>query len=197
MLTRGSLAHVASPAFRASLPERESKETPPRHGDQEPIGPQVLWNTWPAPIGRWPVQTAKTYPVARKGNDLHVQWPWEGSRRKSWPVRVESEVAKTRRRRPQPWCVVCSGRGTLMCERCNGRGRVNRTDLVVLPKGMWPKWCWYCRGSGQACCARCLGTGERRGVIGFHVPPVADPAPGPNGSAAERQRHAGADGTAP
>lgn len=162
----------------------------PDPGDEVPVGPKILWNTWHVPAGLWPVQTAKTYPVRQEDREPIIQWPWSGQKEKTRPVRVESEVVKARRRRPRPCCVVCAGRGAVMCERCNGRGRVNRTDLVILPRGTWPKWCWYCRGSGHACCARCMGTGERRGVIGFHVPAGVEAAAGPNGSPGDHQRRA-------
>ncbi|RWV87983.1 hypothetical protein BHE74_00037362 [Ensete ventricosum] len=47
-------------------------------------------------------------------------------------------------------------------------GRTNCLDLIMLPKGEWPKWCKVCGGSGLGHCNRCLGTGEYRDVMGFH-----------------------------
>ncbi|GAQ83554.1 chaperone DnaJ-domain superfamily protein [Klebsormidium nitens] len=106
-----------------------------------------------------------------------VRWnPWSlspGKRRRI--VKTESNVQRMRRKRPQPECSICEGSGKVECDRCCGRGRLNHTNLAMLPKGEWPQWCWSCRGSGLAFCNRCLGTGERRGLIGFRMPEPGDP----------------------
>ncbi|KAH0465753.1 hypothetical protein IEQ34_005856 [Dendrobium chrysotoxum] len=39
-------------------------------------------------------------------------------------------------------------------------GRTNHVNLVMLPKGEWPRWCKACGGSGLDYCNRCLGTGS-------------------------------------
>lgn len=63
--------------------------------------------------------------------------------------------------------MVCNGSGRIDCGDCYGRGRTNYTNLVILPKGEWPKWCKTCGGSGLGYCHRCLGTGVYRDNIGF------------------------------
>ncbi|KAK9749093.1 hypothetical protein RND81_02G102200 [Saponaria officinalis] len=83
-------------------------------------------------------------------------------------IRTESNVRKMRRRKPDPSCVVCEGSGRVDCHHCLGKGRTNSTELMMLPKGEWPKWCKTCGGSGLAYCSRCLGTGEYRDIMGFH-----------------------------
>ncbi|KAL9245209.1 hypothetical protein vseg_018885 [Gypsophila vaccaria] len=72
------------------------------------------------------------------------------------------------RRKPEPPCVNCEGSGRVDCHHCHGTGRTNSTELMMLPKGEWPKWCKTCGGSGLAYCSRCLGTGEYRDIMGFH-----------------------------
>ncbi|GAA0139822.1 hypothetical protein LIER_01293 [Lithospermum erythrorhizon] len=86
----------------------------------------------------------------------------------SFIVKTESNVRKERREKPDPPCVVCRGSGRVDCYNCQGRGRTNHTDLVMLPRGEWPKWCRACGGSGLSHCSRCLGTGEYRYRMGFH-----------------------------
>ncbi|WOL19549.1 hypothetical protein Cni_G28351 [Canna indica] len=88
--------------------------------------------------------------------------------RPSWIVRSESNVRREKMKKPDPPCVECDGSGRIDCHYCRGRGRTNCLDLVMLPKGEWPKWCKVCRGSGLDYCSRCLGTGEYRGIMGFH-----------------------------
>ncbi|XP_010275309.1 PREDICTED: uncharacterized protein LOC104610406 isoform X2 [Nelumbo nucifera] len=87
--------------------------------------------------------------------------------RPSWVVRTESNVRKEEKNKPYPPCVVCRGSGRVKCCHCQGRGRTNCIQLVMLPKGEWPKWCKTCGGSGLGYCSRCLGTGEHRGIMGF------------------------------
>ncbi|XP_074280064.1 uncharacterized protein LOC141605265 [Silene latifolia] len=82
-------------------------------------------------------------------------------------VRTESNVRKMRRKKPEPSCVDCNGSGRVDCHHCHGKGRTNLTELMMLPKGEWPKWCKTCGGSGLAYCDRCLGTGEYRDIMGF------------------------------
>ncbi|XP_064952869.1 uncharacterized protein LOC135606060 isoform X1 [Musa acuminata AAA Group] len=79
-----------------------------------------------------------------------------------------SNVRREKMKRPDPPCVVCDGSGRIDCHYCRGRGRTNCLDLIMLPKGEWPKWCKVCGGSGLGHCNRCLGTGEYRDVMGFH-----------------------------
>ncbi|CBI16746.3 unnamed protein product, partial [Vitis vinifera] len=86
----------------------------------------------------------------------------------SWVVRTESNVRKTQRRMPDSPCEVCKGSGRVDCHHCQGRGRTNCVQLIMLPKGEWPKWCRTCGGSGLSYCSRCLGTGEYRDIMGFH-----------------------------
>lgn len=86
----------------------------------------------------------------------------------SFIVRTQSNVRIERRRKPEPSCVVCTGSGRVDCHHCHGKGRTNNTDLMMLPKGEWPKWCKTCGGSGLGYCTRCLGTGEYRDIMGFH-----------------------------
>eukprot|EP00850_Spirogloea_muscicola_P024821 SM001583S02106 [mRNA] locus=s1583:35:774:+ [translate_table: standard] len=95
--------------------------------------------------------------------------PWRRPPRR-WPVQTEAWVRFKAPPRPDPPCAVCGGAGKVRCGKCRGRGRTNHPELALLPHGEWPQWCWFCRGSGLSACARCLGTGERRGVIGFHLP---------------------------
>ncbi|KAJ4958586.1 hypothetical protein NE237_025697 [Protea cynaroides] len=83
-------------------------------------------------------------------------------------VRTESNVWKERRKKPDPPCIVCEGRGRVKCHHCKGRGRTNSVHLAMLPKGEWPKWCNTCGGSGLGYCSRCMGTGEFRDFMGFH-----------------------------
>ncbi|CAL5190406.1 unnamed protein product [Lathyrus oleraceus] len=89
-------------------------------------------------------------------------------RKVSWVVRTESNVRRKVRKKPDPPCVVCEGSGRVDCHCCQGRGRTNRVDMEMLPKGEWPSWCKTCGGSGLTYCSRCLGSGEYRGVMGFH-----------------------------
>ncbi|XP_054817978.1 uncharacterized protein LOC129317659 isoform X1 [Prosopis cineraria] len=86
----------------------------------------------------------------------------------SWVVKTESNVRKRRRKKPDPPCVVCKGSGRVDCHQCHGKGRTNKVDSEMLPKGEWPKWCRTCGGSGLGYCSRCLGTGEYRYIMGFH-----------------------------
>ncbi|XP_020704037.2 uncharacterized protein LOC110115202, partial [Dendrobium catenatum] len=81
---------------------------------------------------------------------------------------LQSNVRKEKIRKPDTPCVVCSGSGRVDCRHCQGRGRTNHVNLVMLPKGEWPQWCKVCGGSGLDYCNRCLGTGEYRDVMGFH-----------------------------
>ncbi|KAL6323492.1 hypothetical protein AAG906_039066 [Vitis piasezkii] len=69
---------------------------------------------------------------------------------------------------PDSPCEVCKGSGRVDCHHCQGRGRTNCVQLIMLPKGEWPKWCRTCGGSGLSYCSRCLGTGEYRDIMGFH-----------------------------
>ncbi|KAG2428613.1 hypothetical protein HYH02_014314 [Chlamydomonas schloesseri] len=66
-------------------------------------------------------------------------------------------------------CALCSGSGKIRCPTCDGKGRVNRIDKLVLPKGENPVHCLTCRGTTLALCGRCLGTGVKRPAIGFRV----------------------------
>jgi hypothetical protein len=91
-----------------------------------------------------------------------------------WIVKTESNVKREKKKLPDPPCVTCEGTGKVKCKRCCGRGRTNFTELVMLPKGEWPKWCWDCSGCGNSFCTRCFGTGEKRGTIGFHLPDEID-----------------------
>ncbi|KAF5731577.1 hypothetical protein HS088_TW18G00257 [Tripterygium wilfordii] len=102
----------------------------------------------------------------RNGNDvpsLRLSVP-----KPSWIVRTESNVRKMVRKKPDPPCVVCNGRGAVDCTYCRGRGRTNCVHLTMLPNGEWPKWCRDCGGSGLGLCSRCLGTGEYRHIMGFN-----------------------------
>ncbi|XP_057531491.1 uncharacterized protein LOC130809728 isoform X2 [Amaranthus tricolor] len=83
-------------------------------------------------------------------------------------LHIESNVRIEKRRKPEPSCVVCEGSGRVDCYHCHGKGRINYTELSMLPKGEWPKWCKICGGSGLGHCTRCLGTGEYRDIMGFH-----------------------------
>ncbi|XP_020572403.1 uncharacterized protein LOC110019165 [Phalaenopsis equestris] len=80
----------------------------------------------------------------------------------------QSNVRKEETRKPIPPCVVCRGSGRVNCRHCQGRGRTNLVNLIMLPKGEWPRWCKVCGGSGLDHCNRCLGTGEYRDIMGFH-----------------------------
>ncbi|EPS65601.1 hypothetical protein M569_09180, partial [Genlisea aurea] len=92
----------------------------------------------------------------------------------SWVVRTESNVRKESIQKPDPACVICEGSGRVCCRYCHGRGRTNRVQLEMLPKGEWPKWCRDCGGSGLGFCSRCLGTGEYRYIMGFKFMKKAD-----------------------
>ncbi|PNW86547.1 hypothetical protein CHLRE_02g091193v5 [Chlamydomonas reinhardtii] len=69
----------------------------------------------------------------------------------------------------QTACALCGGSGKICCPTCDGKGRVNRIDRLVLPKGENPVHCLSCRGTTLALCGRCLGTGIKRAPIGFRV----------------------------
>ncbi|KAL2611232.1 hypothetical protein R1flu_022924 [Riccia fluitans] len=101
---------------------------------------------------------------------------------RTWIVKTESNVKIEKKKLPDPPCVICKGTGKVKCNKCAGRGRTNFTELAMLPKGEWPKWCWDCSGCGRSYCQRCFGTGEKRGIIGFHVPEEEITGPETNGS---------------
>ncbi|CAL9081266.1 unnamed protein product [Musa textilis] len=116
----------------------------------------------PAPPGDSAASSSVFLPRYENGSSrLAVSKP-------SWIVRTESNVRRQKMKRPDPPCVVCDGSGRIDCHYCRGRGRTNCLDLIMLPKGEWPKWCKVCGGSGLGHCDRCLGTGEYRDVMGFH-----------------------------
>lgn len=67
-------------------------------------------------------------------------------------------------------CSHCQGTGLQQCTYCQGLGRTNFKDRVMLPKGVFPTWCTRCiRCSGTTICAWCLGSGRAREPIGFRV----------------------------
>jgi hypothetical protein len=67
-------------------------------------------------------------------------------------------------------CPKCAGKRKLTCVDCDGVGRLNHRDQIILPAGENPQWCPYCRGTGQARCSRCFGTGKQQNMIGFRPP---------------------------
>eukprot|EP00899_Mesostigma_viride_P013226 jgi/Mesvir1/21904/Mv01967-RA.1 len=89
---------------------------------------------------------------------------------KTLVVKTEVLVRKgLPRRNLEAACTKCKGSCRVTCIYCSGRGRTNHPELVMLPKGEWPKWCWCCRGRGEMFCQACDGTGERRGPMGFRL----------------------------
>lgn len=70
---------------------------------------------------------------------------------------VDTVLAELRREElpafdPDRPCCVCSGRGSITCEECGGKGRCKNCDCGDCPD---------CEGTGEYPCERCKGSGKQ------------------------------------
>jgi len=58
-------------------------------------------------------------------------------------------------------CARCNGRGTIACPKCEGHGRLEEDQLVLIATRSAPPWnCPECKGTGFLACPDCEGSGE-------------------------------------
>ena len=66
-------------------------------------------------------------------------------------------------------CIICNGRGKIICQKCNGSGYIYKSCTECKGRGSWMGTCTFCFGDGyvenyqldrKVKCSMCNGTGK-------------------------------------